>query len=125
VHTEGRASLRASDIEVEGETIIVTPNKYSQELDYPEIGPGAPARNVVVDFRRTDYFGSIALGAFLRLWERVRRGNRRMAFCNVSGHEREMLRMASFDALWPVCSSREEALAAVTAEPPEAGPRAG
>jgi anti-anti-sigma factor len=118
-----RASPAVFDIEVEGETIIVTPAEDLGELGFQQIGADgkevlallerSPARNVVVDFRRTDYYGSTALGFFVRLWKRVRGRNGRMAFCNVSAHEKEILRVAKLDQLWPVCSTREEALVAV------------
>jgi hypothetical protein len=55
VHTEGRASLRTSDVEVEGETIIVTPTKHSHELDYPDIGSEAePGRRAGEEDRAED-----------------------------------------------------------------------
>jgi anti-anti-sigma factor len=126
----GQPSAGVFDLEVEGETVVVTPTEDLRELEFAEIGVAAeevlglldrgPARNVVVDFRRTDYYGSTALGVFLRLWKRVRSRGRRMAFCNVSAHEEEILRLANLDRLWPVCPSREEALAAVRG-PDEAG----
>jgi anti-anti-sigma factor len=111
------------DVEIEGRTVIVTPVADLRETDFQAIESGAeevlallsgvPARNVVVDLRGTDYYGSTALGFFVRLWKRVRSRNGRMAFCNVSEHEREILRVMRLDGLWPVCSSRDEALAAV------------
>jgi hypothetical protein len=36
-----------------------------------------------------------------------------MAFCNVSAHEREILRATNLDQLWPICPSRSAALTAV------------
>jgi hypothetical protein len=36
-----------------------------------------------------------------------------MAFCKASEHERELFRLTWLDRLWPVFSSRDEALAAV------------
>jgi hypothetical protein len=36
-----------------------------------------------------------------------------MAFCGVSDHEREILKVTKLDGLWPICDSREEALKAV------------
>jgi anti-anti-sigma factor len=68
---------------------------------------------VVLDFRKTDYYGSTALGFFVKLWKRVRDRDGRMAFCGVSDHEREILRVTHLDGMWPICSSREEAVQAV------------
>jgi anti-anti-sigma factor len=114
---------------VEGETIILTPVANLRELEFEEINVEAkavlamlsagPARNVVVDFGHTDYFGSTALGFFTQLWQQVKRRNGRLAFCNVSPHEREILRVAGLDGLWPICASRPEALEAVRGRSPQ------
>ena len=75
----------------------------------------------MLDFHKTDYYGSTALGFFLKLWTRARKRNGRMAFCNVSAHEKEILQATRLDHVWPICSSRREALEAVKgrAESPE------
>jgi hypothetical protein len=39
--------------------------------------------------------------------------NGRMAFYNVSDHEKGILKVTHLDHLWPICSSRIEALKAV------------
>lgn len=113
------------EIEREGTTIVVTPLADLRELDYQQIEEGAKevlglldgasASNVILDLRRTDYYGSTALGFFLKLWKRVRTRNGHMAFCNVSAHEKEILQITRLDHLWPICSSRKEALHAVGA----------
>jgi anti-anti-sigma factor len=105
------------------ETLVVTPTTDLQELRYEEIESGArdvlghldtgPVKNVVLDFQRTAYYGSTALGFFIKVWKRVRSRGGQMAFCNVSGLEREILQVTKLDGLWPVCASRAEALAAV------------
>ena len=69
-------------------------------------------RNVVVDFGRTDYFGSSALGLLVRLEQEVRRRDGGMALCNVSAHEQDILRVTGLDALWTVRPSREETIEA-------------
>jgi anti-anti-sigma factor len=111
------------ELEQQGETLVVTPTTDLQELRYEEIEGGAgdvlrwldggPIRNVVLDFHRTAYYGSTALGFFIKVWKRVRSRGGRMAFCNVSKLEREILQVTKLDGLWPVCASRAEALAAV------------
>jgi len=113
------------EIEREGDTIIVVPAVDLRELDYQRIEQGAstildlldgPAiRHVVLDFHKTDYYGTTALGFFLKIWKRVRTQNGRMAFCNVSDHEQEILQVTHLVQLWPICSSRNEALKAVRA----------
>lgn len=105
------------------DTLIVVPVVDLRELDYQRIEEGSgeildllhssDIKNVVIDFHKTDYYGSTALGFFVRLWKQVRRRKGRMAFCNVSDHEKETLHITNLDHLWPICSSRVEALEAV------------
>ena len=111
------------EIDQKGETIIVTPVTDLRELDYQQIEDGMSdvishlirmaVKNVVMDFHQTDYFGTTALGCFLKLWKRVRSRNGRMAFCNVSENEKEVLRITKLDSLWTIWPSKEEALRAV------------
>jgi anti-anti-sigma factor len=119
----GRVSLGIFEVETRGDTLLVTPTGDLQELAFREIETGgdglldlldrAEARNIVMDLRQVDHSGSTALGFFIRLWKRVRGREGRMAFCNVSDHEKEILEVASLDSLWPICPSREAALEAV------------
>jgi anti-anti-sigma factor len=111
------------EIEREGDTIIVIPAVDLRELDYQRIEErartilellnGSNIKNVVLDFHKTDYFGSTALGVFLKLWKRVSSKNGRMALCNISDNEKEILQIMKLDHFWPICSSRIEALVAV------------
>lgn len=111
------------EIERQGDTLVVTPVSDLGELVYEQIESGesrildllsdAALRNVVVDFGRTDYFGTTALGSFVRFWKRVRERGGHMAFCNTSEHEREILKFTKLEGLWSMCGSREEALRAV------------
>jgi anti-anti-sigma factor len=111
------------EIEQKDDTIIVVPTVDLREIEYQRIEEGArkvldllngiSVKSVVLDFHKTDYYGSTALGFFVKLWKRVRSRNGRMAFCNVSDHEREILQITALDQLWPICSSRIEALEAV------------
>jgi anti-anti-sigma factor len=103
-----------------GNTLVVTPTANIGELAFRDIETGAKAvldclsesavRSVVLDLGRTDYFGTTAVGFFLRLWKRVRDRNGRMVLCNVSGHEKELLKLTKLDGLWGVADSREQAL---------------
>jgi anti-anti-sigma factor len=74
---------------------------------------GSGVKNVVLDFSRTDYFGSTALCFFLKLGKMVRLRDGRMALCNLSDHEREILQIMNLDYLWPICPSRSKALEVV------------
>jgi anti-anti-sigma factor len=109
------------EIEQDCDTIIVVPTGNLRELEFLRIEAGAGdvlalangVKNVVLDFHKTDYYGSTALAFFVKLWKRVSRQNGRMAFCNVSDHEKEILQVTKLDHLWPICSSRNAALEAV------------
>ncbi len=112
-------------VERVGDTLVVTPLADLGELEYQQGEPEAGAvydllndpavRNVVLDFGRTAYFGSSALGFFIRLWTRLSARQGCLAFCNLSSEEREILKHTRLDSLWPVCWSREEALRRVGA----------
>lgn len=68
---------------------------------------------VVIDFRQHAYFGSVMLEALLNIWHAVREKHGRMAVYNVSRVGRELLGLAHFNDLWPLCNSRSDAVAAV------------
>ena len=117
--------VKAFAVEREGQTLILTPQRNLAELEHSRVEPcidnvlglleTAPAKHVVVDLRRTGYFGTSALGLLLRLWKRVRNRQGGMAFFNVSTAALDVLRITQLDQVWPVCPSREEALRAVEA----------
>jgi anti-anti-sigma factor len=89
----------------------------SEATDVLNILQGGGVRNLILDFCRTDYFGSTALSFFVRLWTRVRARRGRMAFCNLSAHQREILQMTGLAKLWPLCSSLQEARRVVGQRP--------
>lgn len=105
------------------ETAVLIPEQDLRELDFDALQSNSGAlldrldqahvKNVVIDFHKTDYYGSTALAFFVKLWKRLRQQGGRMAFCNVSPHEREILEATQLDTLWSICDSREDALAAV------------
>ncbi len=110
-------------IEQQDDTVILIPLVDLGELEYERIQTDAQtvfqrlakahAKNVVVDFCKTDYYGSTALGFFVRLWKRAKTQGGHMAFSNVSPLEREILEVTKLDTLWSICGSRDEAVAAV------------
>ena len=111
------------EIEQQDDLIIVTPKADMGELDYERINSGmkqvlellagSSVKNLIIDFHKTSYYGSTALGFFVRLWKTVSSRDGRMAFCNLSEHEKEILTVTKLDNLWPICASRAEALNAV------------
>ena len=115
------------DIEWTDGVMVIVPREDLRELEFQDIDAGArevlgrfnarQVGNVVVDLERTDYCGSTALGFFVALHQAVVARHGRLAFCNVSEHEREIMRLARLDTLWSICTTRQEALAAVTGRP--------
>jgi anti-anti-sigma factor len=111
------------DVERDGAVLILIPRSDLRESEFQDLELGgrgvldlvsAPeVKGVVLDFHRTDYYGSTALGFFLRLWKRVGSRGGRMAFCNLSPNESEILAVTRLDTLWPAFPSREEAVKAV------------
>lgn len=114
------ATLDIFDVERVGSAIVLTPRRDLRELEFRQIreevlrfseDPLLDA--VVVDLGHTDYLGSTALGMLTRLYQQVKRRGGRAAYCNLSEHEREILRVTGLEDVWPIFASRDEALAAV------------
>jgi len=111
------------ETEREGDTIILIPIHDLSELEFAEIESAASSllewielaqvKHVVIDFCKTDYFGSTALGFFTKMWKRVKSGAGRMALCNLSEHERDILKVTHLDKLWPIYNSRQKAVETV------------
>ncbi len=109
--------------EHEGSTLIVIPVGSISSLaggvvqpqvdDLLESIADREVRNVVFDLEEVSYFGSVMLAAMHSVWKRVRAAQGKMVLCNVSDLGREILQIARFDLIWPICDSREEALSAV------------
>ena len=109
------------EIERQGETIISTPLANLSSFDDVESNAGEVVdalsdlsiKNLVLDFRKTDYFGCSALALFVKLRRIVKGHNGSMAFCNLSEHEREILHVTRLDTLWPTCATRAAAMKTV------------
>jgi anti-anti-sigma factor len=109
------------EIEREGSTLIVTPVVNLREFEYVESNAkevvavlrDLSIKNLVIDFQRTDYFGSSALALFVKLWKMMTGRNGGMVFCNLSKHEHEILQVTKLDTLWTICESRAEAMKVV------------
>ena len=114
------------NIEIKNGTLVVMPQRtvgsFSDEHVKPELDSlleqlqQPEVQNVVIDLSKVAYFGTIMLGAMHLIWRRVRESKGKMALCNVSNVGREVLRVSGFDTLWPLCSSREEAVECVQQE---------
>lgn len=104
----------------DGDCLIVIPTSDLRESIFEPNNEGttailaalddATARHIVWDFRHTQTFGSTALGFFVKIWRRVclRRG--RMAFCNLTQYEKEILHVTQLNQLWLLCDSLEDAV---------------
>lgn len=105
-----------------GGAVVVTPKRDLSEFDFQlienellELARDPSARRVVLDFVRTDYLGSGALGMLLRLDRAVHARGGTVVLCNLSAHEREILGVVGLEGKWPAFSTLEEALRAVAA----------
>lgn len=119
------AAMALIAVERQGKTLILTAQENLRELGYQEIereleeilqflGSDPSIKNLVFDFAGTDFFGSTALGMLLQLWRQVRDRRGRMALCNISAHEKDILTVMGLAGLWPAHASREAALRAVS-----------
>jgi anti-anti-sigma factor len=70
----------------------------------------SPVAGVVVDFEQAEYFGSTMLEALRLLWTQLRAAGSRLVLCCVSEVGREILQVAHFDTVWPICATRAEAV---------------
>lgn len=117
------STTKTFSAESEGRTLIVEPLVNVSGLAEKDVRPEldrildqlreTETPNVVIDFAKISYFGTTMLEAMHRIWRCVREADGRMVLCNVSNMQREVLHVAGFDTLWPICDSRQEALEAV------------
>lgn len=111
------------EIAQQGDTIILTPQTDMGELNADQIISGmkrvlallnnSSIKNIVLDFHKSGYYGSTALGFFVRLWRTVSQRKGHMAFCHLSEIEKDILKVMKLDSLWDICISREDALQTV------------
>ena len=112
------------EVERQGEALVLTPDGEIRERDYwlveeeqrellLRLAEDSSIRHVVVDFGKTDCFGSTVLNLLVRLWRVVRERGGRVALCNVSAHEKEIFNVTRLDEYWLAYASREQAVEAV------------
>jgi anti-anti-sigma factor len=104
-------------------TVIVTPQRDATELTFEELEgdisevfdllDDGKATNVVVDCHRIDHCCSTAIGFFVKIWQRVRRVEGKMAFCNMTPHMRSIILVSHLDKLWAMCDTRDDAMSQV------------
>ena len=123
-HRMDALSSALFEIEVTEDTLVVTPVTNLGEFDYARfrtrfeaeaesllnLWETTDAKNLIIDFHRTDYFGSTALGFLVGLRKRVQSRKGEMVLCCLSDHETEILAVTKLGKMWSICPSREEAL---------------
>ena len=70
-------------------------------------------QSVFLDGLKTDYFGSTALGFFIRLHKMIKDHGGRMVLCNMSAHETEILEVTKLSDYWTIQPTREAALKSI------------
>ena len=108
------------EIDQQGRILILSPSGNMSTLELTSLDnavhdvkqqlQSTGSRHVILDFVDTDYYGSTALGLFIKLWKYVRSVEGDMVFCNVSEHEQEILKLTHLDNLWTICPTLEDAL---------------
>jgi anti-anti-sigma factor len=107
--------------ESDGDALIVAPHGDCSSLDaetllaelqeiLARISSGGVTA-LVVDLEQTPYFGSTMLGVLIKLWRQMTVARGRLALCNVSPAEREVLEVTHFDSVWSIFPTRAAALA--------------
>lgn len=119
-------NTRLFRVEHNGDTLILSPRSNLSELelsaledvvrDVSQHFDSHGFCHLLIDFADTDYFGSTALGLFVKFWKRVRTIGGKMALCNASPHEQEILELTQLNNLWPVFPNRDEAVRFLQAE---------
>ncbi len=79
-----------------------------------ELAQTATPPHIVIDMQYTQFFGSAFLGVLFRIWRRVSARGGKVACCNATEVCAQVLAVTQVGKLWPICSSREAAIAAVT-----------
>ncbi len=67
---------------------------------------------LVIEMTHVDFFGSSFIEAMFRAWKRLQgRTGAKFALCGLKPYCREVLEVTHLDKLWPLCATREEAIA--------------
>jgi anti-sigma B factor antagonist len=107
-------------IEQVDDAIVITPGPRISSLDnnylaerrtaLVEVIRNSPESTVIVDFSRVGYFGSLLLDTLCVVWKQARERSGTMSLCNLTDVSKEILNKSRLNSLWPVFSSRQEAL---------------
>jgi anti-anti-sigma factor len=116
-------SASVFEIVRDGDCLIVSPTADLGEIVFVPPPDGATGilsafadgavRHLVWDLCHIRMFGSTAVGFFLKLSQYVTGRRGRVAFCNLTTHERKILHLTRADTLFPLCDDLESALRSV------------
>jgi len=108
---------------MDGKVLVLTPQGDCSSLEAAvleaevrEILHEITARSVtalVVDLEQAPYFGSTMLGALIKLWRSMTVVQGRLALCNLSSAEQDVLAATRLNSMWDVFPSRSAALEAL------------
>ena len=109
------------EVAVEGNSVLVTPKSCLTEFDFAQIElegkrvvqwlQDRGESNILLDLSHSDYFGSSAVGFFMKLWKWARLKQGKMVVTNASPHALELIRLIQADKLWHLSADRAEGLA--------------
>ena len=113
-------------IERHGEIAIITPSPEVEKMPENLMEQVAkivlaplrtdPPAALIFDLSRVDYVGSVFLSFLLRCHKRVKEHGSDVVVAGASPRARDLLHMTALDTLWALYDTREEALAALSAD---------
>jgi anti-anti-sigma factor len=108
---------------MDGNVLIVAPQGDCSSLEAAvletevrEILSEISSRSVtalIVDLEQAPYFGSTMLGALIKLWRSMTVVQGRLALCNLSSAEQEVLTATRLISVWGIYPTRSAALEAL------------
>ncbi len=113
---------QVNDFQIEevDDAIVITPGPRISSLDNNYLAERRTAlvdairktseSTVIVDFSRVGYFGSLLLDTLCVVWKQTRERSGTMCLCNLTEVSKEILNKSRLNSLWPVFSSRQEAI---------------
>jgi len=111
------------NFEMDGKVLVVAPQGDCSSLEAAvletevrEILSQITANSVtalVVDLEQAPYFGSTMLGALIKLWRSMTVVHGRLALCNLSAAEQDVLTATRLNSVWDIYGSRSAALEAL------------
>lgn len=92
------SSFRYKDIHVESNAVL-------RLLNSPDI------EKLIVDLSAVSNVSSVIIGAIIRMAQSVSQRGGKVALCSASDNIDEVIRTMNLTKLWPLCETREEAIA--------------